>query len=142
LKVTLSSVTPENGAELSRKKWQIFQPSAFTSRAITSYTSPYPKSQNPMNVVIWHLPVSAAAEDYSDGLVNLGFDVISVKQMSTTRRSPAEGTTTVNIPLCLITLPRASKSQEIFKLTSLCHVAIRVEAHKAQTGSTQCYNCQ
>jgi hypothetical protein len=28
------------------------------------------------------------------------------------------------------------------KLTSLCHIAIRVEVYKAQTGLTQCYNCQ
>jgi hypothetical protein len=33
-----------------------------------------------------HLPVSTPAEDISDGLVNYGFDVIGVKQTSTTRR--------------------------------------------------------
>jgi hypothetical protein len=35
-----------------------------------------------------------------------------------------------------------SKSQEIFKLTSLCHIAIRAEAYEAQTGLMQYYNCQ
>jgi hypothetical protein len=62
--------------------------------------------------------------------------------MSATRRSPAEGTSTVNLPLFLITLPRTWKSLEIFKMTSLCHIAIRTEVYKAQTGLTQCYNCQ
>jgi hypothetical protein len=100
------------------------------------------KSQKPIKAVIWQLPVSSPAEDISDGLVNLVFDVISVKQMSATRLSPAEGASTVNIPLFLITLPRTSKSHEIFKLTSLRNIGIRVEAYKAQTGLTQCYNCQ
>jgi hypothetical protein len=51
-------------------------------------------------------------------------------------------TFTVNLPLFLTTLPRTSKSQEIFKMTSLCHIAIMVEVYKAHTGLTQCYNCQ
>jgi hypothetical protein len=102
------------------------------------YLTFYPKSQKPIKAVVQHLPVSTPA----DGLVNLDFDVISVKQMSTTRRPPAEGTTTINILLFLIALPRTQKSNEIFKLTSLCLIAIRVEAYKAQTGVTQCHNCQ
>jgi hypothetical protein len=73
--------------------------------------------------------------------VDLGFDVINVKQMYTTHQPPAEGTTTVNNPLFLITLPRMSESREIFKLTSLCHIAIKVEVYKAQTGLVQCYCC-
>jgi hypothetical protein len=44
--------------------------------------------------------------------------------------------------LFLITLPRTTKSQEIFKLSSLCHISISVEAYRAQTGLTQCHNCQ
>jgi hypothetical protein len=35
-----------------------------------------------------------------------------------------------------------SKSQEMLKLTSFCHNAVRVEVYKAQTGFTHCYNCQ
>jgi hypothetical protein len=49
--------------------------------------------------------------DISDGLVSLGFDVISVKQMTATCRSPPEGQKTMNLPLFLITLPRTAKSQ-------------------------------
>jgi hypothetical protein len=103
--------------------------------AILPYFTFCPKSQK-------HFTVSAPAEDILYGLVDLGFDIISVKQMYTTCRSPAEGTTTVNNPLFLITLPRMSKSHEIFKLTSLCHIAIKVEVYKAQTGLVQCYYCQ
>jgi hypothetical protein len=106
-----------------------------------SYYSFYIKSQKPIKAVICHLPPNTPAEDISDILVNLGFDVISVKQMRTTRRSPSEGTTTRNLPF-IVTLPRVAKSQEIFSLPSLCHISVRVEAYKAQTGLTQCHNCQ
>jgi hypothetical protein len=92
----------------------------------------YLKSQKPIKFVIWHLPVSIPAVDISGEFVNLGLNVISIKQMPTTHRSPA-----VNISLYLITLPRMSKSLEIFQLMSLCIIAIRVEAYK-----TQSYNCQ
>jgi hypothetical protein len=74
--------------------------------------------------------------------VILGFEVISVKQMTATRRTTPEETTTANLPLFLFILPRAAKFQDLFRLTSLCHIAIRVEAYKAQNGLTQCYNFQ
>jgi patatin-like phospholipase/acyl hydrolase len=75
-----------------------------------SYYSFYPKSENPMKAVIRHLPQNTTAEDISDRLVILGFDVNSVKQMTATRRSLSDRSTTINLPLFLITLPRAAKS--------------------------------
>jgi hypothetical protein len=95
-----------------------------------SYYSIFPKSQKSIKAVIRHLPPSTPAEDIFDGLVALVFDV---KQMTTTRRSPSEGITTRNLPLFLITLPRMS---------SLCHISIRVEAYRAQSGLMHCYKCQ
>jgi hypothetical protein len=62
-----------------------------------SYYSFYPKSEKPMNAVIRHLPHNTPA-DISDGLVSLGFDVIRVKQMTATRWSPSNGSTTINLP--------------------------------------------
>jgi hypothetical protein len=115
---------------------------AYLEKNNLSFFTFFPKSEKPIKAVIRHLPQNTPAEDISDGLVSLGFDVISVKQMTTTRRSATEGTTTNNLPLFLITLPRSSKSQEIFHLTGLCHISIRVEAYRAQSGLTQCYNCQ
>jgi hypothetical protein len=44
-----------------------------------SYYSFYPKSEKPMKAIIRHLPQKTPAEDISDGLVSLGFDVISIK---------------------------------------------------------------
>jgi hypothetical protein len=74
--------------------------------------------------------------------VSHGFEVISVKQMTATRRSSSDGATTINLPLFLITFPRTAKSQEIFRLQNFCHIAIRVEAYRAQNALTQCHNCQ
>jgi hypothetical protein len=96
------------------------------------YFTFYPKSLKPIKAVIRHLPLNTPAQDISDGLMDLGFDIISVKQMSTTCRSPSEGTLSKNLPLFLITLPRMSKSQEIFRLTALCHTAIGVEVYRAE----------
>jgi hypothetical protein len=104
-----------------------------------SYYSFFAKSQKPIKAVLRHLPLNTPAEDISDGLINLGFDVVSVKQ-GTTRRSPSEGTR--YLPLFLITLPRTAKSQEIFKLNNRCRISIKVEAYRAQSGLTQCHNCQ
>jgi hypothetical protein len=100
-----------------------------------------PKSQKPIKAVIRHLPHNTPAEDIAEGLGDIGFDVISVKQMSSVRRSP-EGPTNITLPLFLVTLPRTTKSSELFKLSSLCHISIRVEAYKSQNSLTQCFNCQ
>jgi hypothetical protein len=67
------------------------------------YLTFYPKSLKPTKAVIRHLPLNTPAQDISDGLMDLDFDIISVKQMSIIRRSPSEGTLSKNLPLFLIT---------------------------------------
>jgi hypothetical protein len=59
--------------------------SYFTNKNLPFYSF-FPKFQKPIKAVIHHLPPNTPAEDISDGLVNRGFDVISVKQMTSTRR--------------------------------------------------------
>jgi hypothetical protein len=88
-----------NGTRIITKGMADFETvkSYFTKNKL-SYYSFFPKSQKPIKAVIRHLPPNTPAEDISDGLVNSGFDVISVKQMTTTRRSLSEGTTTGNSP--------------------------------------------
>jgi hypothetical protein len=106
-----------------------------------AYFTFYPKSLKPIKAVIRHLPTNTPAQDISDGLVDLGFDVVSVKQMTSARRPP-DGSNPIPLPLFLVTLPRTTKSPEIFKLSSLCHICIKVEAYKSQSSLTQCFNCQ
>jgi hypothetical protein len=107
-----------------------------------SYFTYFPKSEKPIKAVIRHLPSNTPAQDICDGLTDLGFHIISVKQMSSTLRSSSKGTLPRNLPLFLITLPRTARSQEIFQLTALCHIAIGVEVYRAQNGLTKCHNSQ
>jgi hypothetical protein len=95
-----------------------------------------------MKAVIRHLPHNTPAEDIFDGVVSHVFEVITVKQMTATRQSPPEGSKAMNLSIFLITLPRTAKSKEIFRLRSLCNIAIRVEAYRAQNELMQCHNCQ
>jgi hypothetical protein len=62
--------------------------------------------------------------------------------MTTTRRSPPEERKILNLPLFLVTLPRMAKSQQIFQLPNLGHIAIKVEAYRTQNAHTQCHDCQ
>jgi hypothetical protein len=82
---------------------------------------------------------STAAEVNSDGLMDLGFVAISVKQMSDARRTAAKVKTTVNFPLPHdltydVKVPGDIRTDE--------HIAIRVKAYKSQTSLIQRYNCQ
>jgi hypothetical protein len=88
-----------------------------------AYFTFFPKSDKPVKAVLRHLPSNTPARDISDGLVDLGFDIVSVKQMSSARRSP-DGIDPITLTLFLVTLPRTQKSQQIFKLSSLCHICI------------------
>jgi hypothetical protein len=82
-----------------------------------NYITFYPKSLKPMKAVIRHRPGNTPAEEIYQGLVEVGFDIISVKQMSTIHRS--QGSASTSFLLFLITFSRSEKSHEIFKLTSL-----------------------
>jgi hypothetical protein len=102
----------------------------------------YTKGDKPVKAVIRHLPSNTLSEDITVALQKLGYEVISVKQMTAKRPSPAGGDTLVSLLLFLVTLVRNQKSQEIFKITNLCSIIVKVEGYKSKSGLTQCYNCQ
>jgi len=59
------------------------------------------------------------------------------------RHKPQGGHSTFSIPLFLVTFTRSEKAVEIFKVTIIGHVVIKVECYRAQGGlMQQCYNCQ
>jgi hypothetical protein len=71
-----------------------------------SYFSFFPKFQEPIKVVIRHLPPDTPAGDICEGLMYLDFDVLSLKQMTKTRRSSAdEKATTRKLLLFFINYP-------------------------------------
>jgi hypothetical protein len=90
----------KNGTRVLTKEMANFSAikSHFDTQNLQYFTF-YPKFQKTIRAVIRHLPSNTPAEDISDGLVDLGYDVISVKQMSTTRRSSTEGPSSINLPL-------------------------------------------
>jgi hypothetical protein len=96
----------------------------------------------PIKAVIRHLPPDVPAEDISNGLEDLGFNVINMRQMTATRTTPDGQINVAPFLLFLVTLTRNTQSQVIFKLNSLNHIIIKVELYRAQTGLTQCYKCQ
>jgi hypothetical protein len=102
----------------------------------------YTKGDKQVKAVISHLPSNTSSEDITVALQELGYEAISVKQMTAKRPSPAGGDTLVSLPLFLVTLVRKQKSQEIFKITKLCSIIVKVEGYKSKSGLTQCYNCQ
>jgi hypothetical protein len=59
----------------------------FTSQKL-SFFSIFSKSQKPIKAIIRHLPSITLAEKICGALVELSFDVISIKQMTTTRKFP------------------------------------------------------
>jgi hypothetical protein len=92
-----------NGTRVIMRSMVDFQSikSHFDSQNLSYYS--FPKSEKPIKAVIRHLPHNTPAEDISDGLVSLGFDVLSVKQMTATRRSPPQKSKFINLPLFLVT---------------------------------------
>jgi hypothetical protein len=93
--------------------------SHFYSQNLSYYS--FHNSEEPIQAVIRHLPQNTPAEDISDGVVSLGFDVVSVKQMTVNRRSPPEESKIINLALFLVTLLRTAKSQEIPSAKPLPH---------------------
>jgi hypothetical protein len=82
-----------------------------------------------------------SAEDASNSLVCLGFDVINGKQTTANRRAPHGQAYVETLLLFIVKFQGTLKSQVIFKLNNLNHIVIKVEPYRVQTGLTQCYNC-
>jgi hypothetical protein len=105
-----------------------------------AYFTFHPKSLKPISA---DTPAATLYEALRELGFEIGFEIISVKQMSSNRRAPLEGgSKSINLPLFLVTLPRNLKSKNILKLIGFCCISIKVEAYKNQTGLTQCHNCQ
>jgi hypothetical protein len=62
----------------------------------------------------------------------LGYEVISVKQMTTKCPSLEGVVSLVSLLFFLITLVKKQKSLDIFKISSLCNIIGKVEAYKSK----------
>jgi hypothetical protein len=73
-----------------------------------SYYS-FPKSEKPIKAMILNLPHKTPEEDISDRMVSLGFEVVSIKQITATLRSTPKEYKIINLPLFLVTMPRSAR---------------------------------
>jgi hypothetical protein len=105
------------------------------------YYSFCPKTQKSMYKVIRHLPHNTHAEDIPDGPVSLGFDVISVKQMTATRRSLPEVSKAINHPLFPCRGPQNPKKYSDYQASATSqsgwrHIALRMVLSSVITGGS------
>jgi hypothetical protein len=87
---------------------------AFFQKENLSFYIFHSKYLKPKKALTQHLPSLTPTEEIYKALEELGWDIISVKQMTSNRRVlPEAGTDPTNhsLPLFLITLPRNEKSQ-------------------------------
>jgi hypothetical protein len=96
----------------------------------------YTKGDRPVKAVIRNLPNNTSSENITIALQVLSYEVINVKQMTGKRPSP-EGVTLVSFPLFLNTLVRNQESQNMFKISSLCNLIVKIEAYNFKSGNTQ-----
>jgi hypothetical protein len=101
----------------------------------------YSKVDKPVKAIIRHLPGNISAEDVAVTLHEADYDII-VKHTTAKRPTPEGEVTHISVPFFLVTLAWNQKTPEIFKLTGLCNIVMKVEAYASQNGLTQCYNCQ
>jgi hypothetical protein len=102
----------------------------------------YTKADKPVKAIIMHLPGNISAEDITVAIQEIDYDVISVKQMTAKRPTTEGGVSNTPPLLFLVTLVKNQKVPEIFKLTTLGNIVMKVEAYRSQNRLTQCYNCQ
>ncbi|GFU82431.1 nucleic-acid-binding protein from transposon X-element [Trichonephila clavipes] len=93
-----------------------------------------PKHLRPIKVVIKGLPKNSKTTDIHQDLLDLGFTVERVSQL--TGRITNEP-----LPVFLITLPRNIDNAKIFKVDKLANITVTVEGYESK-GITQCYKCQ
>jgi hypothetical protein len=91
-----------NGTRLVTKDMVDYQAvtSHFNNNHLAYFTF-FPKLAKPVKAVLRHLPSNTPEQDISDGLVDLGIDVIGVKQMSSAHRSP-DGSKPITLPCYLL----------------------------------------
>ncbi|GFU48715.1 nucleic-acid-binding protein from transposon X-element [Trichonephila clavipes] len=93
-----------------------------------------PKSERPIKVVIKGLPKDSKTLDIHNDLLDLGFTVDLVSQLT-------ERITNQLLPVFMVTLPRNINNANIFKVNKLSYLTVTVEGYDSK-GVTQCYQCQ
>ncbi|GFX32237.1 nucleic-acid-binding protein from transposon X-element [Trichonephila clavipes] len=92
-----------------------------------------PKTQRSIKVVIKGLPRDSKTTDIFNDLIDLGFTVDRVTQLT--------GNITLQLlPVFLVSLPRNLSNAKLFDLKTLSYLTIIVEGFDRK-GAIQCFNC-
>ncbi|GFR20788.1 nucleic-acid-binding protein from transposon X-element [Trichonephila clavata] len=99
------------------------------------YYSIPPLSERPLKVVIKGLPATTDINDISTDLINQGFPVIKVAQL-TQRQSKFP------LPIFMVEIRKhVPDAPDIFDLSKCCYLSVTVDSFRKRPGATQCYNC-
>lgn len=90
-----------------------------------------------LRVVIRSLPRDTPLDDITNYLIENGFNVNNITQM--TKRREGE---IVKLPLFLVTLPHTQESKQIYNLPDILRLRVRIESYRGRRGPTQCHRCQ
>lgn len=104
------------------------------NKQVQHYLLPH-QTARPVKAVIRGLPINMDIQEIENELKSKEFDIIKISQMIRFR-------TKTNLPLFLIHLPNTQKSKEIFQMTELFYMVIKVENYRSPMRTMQCHNCQ
>ena len=95
------------------------------------------KSDLPLRVVLKRLPWDTDPVDVKEELINAGFPVRSVKQIT-----KFENNQNIKLPLFILELQNTAQAREIYNLNRLLYTVVSVESYRPRSGMKQCYRCQ
>lgn len=99
------------------------------------YTIFNQQSDLPLRVVIRNIPSFTEVKEVKDELINLGFPVIEVKQMTAVITKKA-------LPMFMVALRKEGNFESIYGVNLLCLTRVKVEDYKYSDSILQCYICQ
>jgi Associated with zinc fingers len=85
-----------------------------------------------LKVVFRGVPTDISEEEIANDLTNQGFEVKLVKRFGTPDRP---------MPICLVIIRKTINASEIYNITNLFYISIKVETYN-KTGPSQCHSCQ
>lgn len=110
--------------------------SLLTEQKIFYYTYSLP-ADRPIKVIIKKLPNTTRPEAIREELLDRGFSVESVIQFK--KRKEGE---LVNIPTYLVSLARNEMSKNIYNITRLQRMVVRIEEYRGRNTPIMCFRCQ
>ena len=91
----------------------------------------------PLRVVLKRLPANADPGEVKDELINIGYPVRSVKQMTKFENNQIH-----KMPLFIVELNNTEEARKIYDLNRLLYTVVSIESYRPRSGIKQCFRCQ